>query len=724
MDGPRWKQVEALYNAALEREPHSREGFLRESCQDEELRSEVLSLLAQDVSCEGMLDRPVWQAAPNLLAKDPLSPLTDRLDMVGQTIANYRILKKLGEGGMGAVYKAEDSSLGRVVALKFLAAQLVGSEEHRQRFLREAKATASLDHPNICMIHSVGEADGSVFLAMTYIDGVELGARIKQRPLKLEEALDIAIQAGEGLAAAHRQGVVHRDIKSSNLMITAAGQVKIVDFGLAQLADATRLTKPDTILGTPAYMSPEQAQRQETDRRTDIWSLGVLLYEMVTGRLPFEGDHEVSVIYSIINEPHEPITALRAGMPLELDRVLSKALAKDPAQRYQHLDDLLVDLRALRSQPSPGSRTAAAVRPNRRQALRVAGGGIAVAVTLAIGWNLGRRAPQETADASGGSIAPPGVNLESYEAYLRGRFYLDNFAAMDFDTALQYFQIAREKDQRSALPFVGIAEVWAQRVVLGLTPPLEAGPRWREAAERAVELNDSLAEAHCAMANFKAWHAWDWPGAEASFRKAIELNPNYAYAHTFLSHLLSAVGRVDEATPHIERAVELDPLNPFIQGLCGIQLMMSERYDDAIGQFRNTFRLAPGFPLAHLGLWLCLHEKGRYEEAMREVQALYAADAEVAEALATGYGHAGYKGALKAAADALAARSQETFVKPINVATLYDTAGDLENSLEWHERAYELRDHDMAYLAATPVWPPVRDHPRFQELLRRLKLGP
>ncbi|MBK5294493.1 MAG: PD40 domain-containing protein [Acidobacteriia bacterium] len=269
--------------------------------------------------------------------------------MIGQTISHYRITGQLGSGGMGVVYKAEDTNLDRIVALKFLAPHLLESEEHKQRFLREAKAAASLDHPNICMIHEVGEADGQVFIAMGYIDGPEVRAKIAERPLKLDEALDIAIQSAEGLRAAHQKGVVHRDIKSSNLMLTSTGVVKIMDFGLAQLTGGTRLTKTDTVLGTPAYMSPELAQRLATDKRTDIWSLGVVLYEMLTGRLPFAGEREPAVIYSIIHERHEPITAIRAGVPLELDRIVGKALAKKPDERYQHLDDMLVDLRGLRA---------------------------------------------------------------------------------------------------------------------------------------------------------------------------------------------------------------------------------------------------------------------------------------------------------------------------------------------------------------------------------------
>jgi Tol biopolymer transport system component len=305
--------------------------------------------------------------------------------MIGQTISHYRIVEKLGSGGMGVVYKAEDTRLDRTVALKFLAPHLLESEEHKHRFLREAKAAAALDDPNICVVHEVGEADGHVFLAMGYIDGPEVRAKITERPLKLDEALDIAIQAAQGLRVAHRKGVVHRDIKSSNLMLTLGGQVKIMDFGLAQLTGGTRLTKTDTILGTPAYMSPEQAQRHPTDSRTDIWSLGVVLYEMVTGRLPFEGDREAAVLYGIIHEQHEPLTAIRAGLPLELDRILSKALAKKASERYQHVDDMLVDLRALRANLASGL---LATRPG--YVARAIAGLVLMAAIAGVVWWLAR----------------------------------------------------------------------------------------------------------------------------------------------------------------------------------------------------------------------------------------------------------------------------------------------------------------------------------------------
>ena len=212
--------------------------------------------------------------------------------MVGETISHYKILSELGRGGMGVVYKAEDTTLERPVALKFLATHAIEHPEHKARFFREAKAAARLDHQNICPVYEIGEADGQTFLAMAYLEGQTVKEKITERPLKLEEALDIAIQTAQGLQAAHEKGVVHRDIKSANLMVTPQGTVKVMDFGLDQLAERSQLTKTATILGTPAYMSPEQARRERTDRRTDIWSLGVVIYEMVTGRLPFEGERQ------------------------------------------------------------------------------------------------------------------------------------------------------------------------------------------------------------------------------------------------------------------------------------------------------------------------------------------------------------------------------------------------------------------------------------------------
>jgi Tol biopolymer transport system component len=298
--------------------------------------------------------------------------------MTGQTISHYRILAKLGEGAMGVVYRAEDTKLRRNVALKFLP-DAEGDAALRDRFLREAQAAAALNHPNICTIFEIDEERG--FLAMELVEGPSLKDKIAERPLKLDEALDLASQIAAGLQAAHDKGVTHRDIKPANILLTAQGQVKITDFGLAALADRTRITKTGTSMGTPAYMSPEQAKGEPLDRRTDLWSLGVVLYEMLTGRLPFAGETEQAVAYGVVHTDPEPPTALRSGLPVAMDQLLRKALAKEASNRFQHADDMAVDLRRVGGQPVQPVFRDPAVASLRRQRM----GLIAISILLAAG---------------------------------------------------------------------------------------------------------------------------------------------------------------------------------------------------------------------------------------------------------------------------------------------------------------------------------------------------
>ena len=267
--------------------------------------------------------------------------------MIGETVGHYEILEKLGSGGMGEVWLAEDTRLERQVALKFLPAEAI-TEEEQTRFIREAKTASALDHPNICTIHEVNETDkGKTFIAMAYCDGETVKEKISQGPLELEEALDIAIQIGEGLARAHQEGIVHRDIKPANAILTRDGTVKIVDFGLAKLSGATQLTKTGTSMGTAAYMSPEQVRGEEVDHRTDIWALGVVLYEMATGQLPFQGENDTAVIYSVLNDDPEILSSIRQDIPQDLEEVVGKALVKDPANRYQDVQEMVEEIRNL-----------------------------------------------------------------------------------------------------------------------------------------------------------------------------------------------------------------------------------------------------------------------------------------------------------------------------------------------------------------------------------------
>ena len=314
--------------------------------------------------------------------------------MIGQTISHYKITEKLGEGGMGVVYKAEDIRLKRPVALKFLAPHLLRDEEGPKRFEREAMAAASLDHPNICTVHEIDEVDGRTFIVMAFLEGRTLSKKIAEGPLKLPEALSIAIQMAEGLDAAHDKGTTHRDIKPDNVMLMkgSRGLVKLMDFGLAQLAESSKLTREGTTLGTPIYMSPEQALGEPTDRRSDVWGLGVVLYEMVAGQPPFKGEVDHAVIYSITNEQPEPLTAVRTGVPKELEGIVDKCLAKQADERYQHVSDLLVDLQAVRRGLEPQASRVGA-KPALAKRVSPATLGAVAAVVLAalgLGWWFGR----------------------------------------------------------------------------------------------------------------------------------------------------------------------------------------------------------------------------------------------------------------------------------------------------------------------------------------------
>jgi tetratricopeptide (TPR) repeat protein/predicted Ser/Thr protein kinase len=304
--------------------------------------------------------------------------------MIGKTISHYKILEKLGEGGMGVVYKAEDSDLKRTVALKFLSPQALAGDEDKARFVHEAQAAAALNHPNICTVYEIGKFEGDSFIAMECIEGESLKKTISSGPMKLDEAIDITTQICNGLQKAHEKEIVHRDIKPGNVMVTPEGQVKIMDFGLAKSSEQTKLTRTGTTVGTAAYMSPEQTRGDEVDHRTDIWSLGAILYEMVTGKVPFGGEFEQAVLYSILNEEPRPIASFRSSAPGGLQRIIDKALEKDAGERYQSADELLADLSRLQEGKGASAIGMRSEGMSTRRKTLYAGIGVVVVIAAAI----------------------------------------------------------------------------------------------------------------------------------------------------------------------------------------------------------------------------------------------------------------------------------------------------------------------------------------------------
>src|SRR5215203_858235 len=353
MNPERIEKIDEVFQAALDMASGPRAAFLGGACAgDAELRREVESLLSAHERAEGFMERPVSEEAARLMVGGGARPLA------GRTIKHYKILRQLGAGGMGEVYLAEDTRLNRPVALKLLSTHLTADEGRVRRFRQEALTASALNHPNIITIHEIEEEGDRPFIATEFVEGVTLRTLMRGRRLSLAEALNIALQVAGALAAAHRAGVVHRDIKPENVMVRPDGLVKVLDFGIAKHTESARgrdskeswvKTATGVVVGTTAYMSPEQARGQKVDVRTDIWSVGVILYEMVARRLPFPGKTPTERVAAILEREPEPLSRLRRGFPPELERIVGRALAKNRDERYTRVADLAEDLRKLRA---------------------------------------------------------------------------------------------------------------------------------------------------------------------------------------------------------------------------------------------------------------------------------------------------------------------------------------------------------------------------------------
>jgi serine/threonine-protein kinase len=796
--------------------------------------------------------------------------MADSDTLIGRVISHYRVVEKLGAGGMGVVFKAEDTRLHRFVALKFLPDNLAQDSLALERFRREARAASALNHPGICTIYDIGEQDSRAFIAMEFIDGETLRHHIRGKPLPLNELQRLGIQIAEALDAAHAEGIIHRDIKPANIFVTKRGQAKVLDFGLAKLvpkgiakADADLAgDAPDStsivgiISGTPSYMSPEQVRGDNLDSRTDIFSLGLVLYEMATGRQAFSGSTGGIIIEAVLTRSPVSVRNINADIPPRLEEIINKALHKDREQRHQHAADVLRELQELErpadstwrgakevtgSGPissathlhstgdmqarNPTTQTASlrsqrvskiigslavlpfenASRDPEHEYLSdgIAGSLINILATVpklrvmaqsTVFRYKGRAIdPQEVGRElnvravltgrimqSGGSLrigaelvdVPTGSRLwgsqydrkpgdifavqddianeisenlrlkltraekkrltkrqtddpEAYRLYLKGRHHWNQWTEEGFYKAIEYFQLAVDKDPTYALAYTGLADSY---VLLGWNsylPPMEAFPKGKLAALAALRLDPDLGEAHTPLAAVLWLHDWQWEEAQAEFKRSITLNPAHPTANHWYAECLMTMGHHAEAIATMKKSQELDPLSLIISVAIGWAFYHGRRYDDAIDQLHRTVELDPNYPVTCWILGLVLRKMGHFESAISEGEKgvrLSGGSPLMCAALAQTLATAGRKDQAIQILNELTERSERKYVAPYFFAGIHVGLGDPGRAMECLQKAYEEHSHWLIYLHIDPSMDSLRSNPLFQDLQRRVGL--
>jgi serine/threonine protein kinase len=805
--------------------------------------------------------------------------------MIGLTVSHYRILEKLGGGGMGVVYKAEDLRLGRYVSLKFLPEQLSSEPLAIERFQREARAASSLNHPHICTIYDVDQYEGQHFIVMEFLEGQTLKYRISGKPIELDRVPEYGYQMADALEAAHSKAIIHRDIKPANIFITDRGQVKLLDFGLAKLMPERRgagrvkqaagnfgvttqdahLTSDGVALGTVSYMSPEQVRGQELDERTDLFSMGLVLYEMCTGHRAFIGSTSGVIFDAILNRAPVPPARLNPAIPVQLEHIIAKTLEKDRELRYRSASDLRADLQRLIRDTDSARAMPFTTGQASRQRLRrlwphLVWAGILAVLLILFGLNVGNlrdrvfggasqariesiavlpfanlsndpkteylsdgitesiinslsqipnlavmsrntvfrykgqttdsqkvgrdlhvrailtgrliqtgdelmisvsledvrnsrqiwgeqynrklsnlvTVQQEIAGDIYGRLRPrlageekkllakrPTENAEAYQLYLQGLFYWNKWTQADFKKAADYFSQAVQKDPSYALSYAGLADTYSLLGDAGYLPPSEAWPKAKTAAMQALNIDDSLAEAHTSLGLVKEHFEWDWAGAEKEFKRAIELNPNLATAHHWYGDYLTNMGRFDEGIGETKKAQELDPLSLIINTTMGWQFYVAGRNDNAVEQLRKVLDIDPKFSPARRILEEVYAHMGKHKEAVaeREKALSLSGGPELAASIEEDFTKSGYKGVLQSWLEGLTELSKHSYVSSYSIAESYMRMDQKQKAFEWLEKAYEEHDSGLVSLAVEPMFENIRADPRFKEIIRRMKLS-
>jgi serine/threonine-protein kinase len=781
--------------------------------------------------------------------------------MVGTTISHYEILEKLGEGGMGLVFKARDIQLGRFVAIKVLISGAGESTDHRARLVQEARAASSLNHPNIITIHDIVTIEEGECIVMEFVRGKTIADLIEAGRLPAIDCLKYATQISDALSAAHSIGIIHRDLKPANVMVTPEGLAKVLDFGLAKLSgedegpdalgfgDTDRTmsihnSRPKTaegaIIGTVAYMSPEQAQGQRIDARSDIFSFGAVLYEMFTGDRAFRGSSGLATLTAVLRDNPQEFSKTKVDAPQEAQEIVMRCLRKDPDQRFQSMKDVKTAIEhvyfasrsgilqlssgvwkrpaSIRAVPSIAvlpfvnmssdkeneyfsdglaeeiinaltqlenlrvtARTSAflfrGAQQNIREigeklhvssvlegSVRKAGNRVRVSVQLidvtegnnlwserydremtdvfeiqdeisqAIVGKLKVRLASQSGSGSGSGIEPakPLIkryteNLDAYELYLKGRFELYKMTREGLDASRTMFEEAIRLDPNYSLAHDGLAYSWYLEGFLGFVAPKEAMPKAKAAVRRAIELDESVAEAHATLGVILALYDWDWAGAERELLRSIELNGASPVCRDgFAFYYLRPVGRIEEAISETQQALSLDPLSILFRVHLAFLFYLQRKYEHSIAQFRKVLEMSPQYYLAHAMMGNVYTFLGRFDEALQCYASAREADAnskfiDSLEAMTLAI--AGRREEATALLDQISHRAASDYISPVSIGYICTALGDKDRAFENLDRAVFDRDPNLLGLQSNPIFESLKTDERYHALLRKMQLA-